>query len=212
MKASIIVGFAILSIVFVLATDQYLFCPVFQFSPPQPFKGDSLYNPYKNVIPGNWIRCNFHAHTHCWGGLTNGCGTDTDIDSVYNSLHYGIHEVSNYEHIDTALPGDTQHINCYEHGYNIMKTHQLVIGASYVCLVDYLLLQTINNKQEILNLLDVDTGAIVALTHPSIREAYMARDFQNFRGIVAWRWKTPQLVSRLMGCRIKCWPAGIYIG
>jgi hypothetical protein len=182
MKTAAVVAFVLLSLILILATDQYLFCPVYRFSPPQAFKGDSLYNPYQNVKAGEWIRCNFHAHTHCWDGLTNGNGSDADIDSIYNRLHYGIHEVSNYEFIDTALPSDKQHINCYEHGYNIRKTHQLVIGASGVCLVDYLFPQTINNKQEILNLLDADTGALVALSHPRIRKAYEADDFSSLTG------------------------------
>lgn len=182
MKAARISLFVLASVLLIIATDQYLFCPVYRFPGFKPFAGDSLYNPYKNISFHNWVRCNFHAHTHCWEGFTNGRGAGADVNKVYASLHYGVHAISNYEEIDTTGCSEKQHINCYEHGYNMNKVHQLVIGASHVCFKDYLLPQTLSNKQCIMNLLDADTSALVVINHPRIRKAYRAADFAKLTG------------------------------
>src|SRR5690349_6465529 len=102
MRALLPALLAVASIVVVAATDQYLFCPIYTFNNTGPFSGDSIYNPYVAVVPQDWVRCNFHAHVHCWGGLTNGHGNAPIADSVYNSLHYGVHAISNYMRIDTT--------------------------------------------------------------------------------------------------------------
>lgn len=160
-------------------TDQYLFCPVYTFTAPTPFAGDSIYNPYVNLVPEHWIKCNFHAHIRCWEGLTKGSGNAKDERSIYKSLNYGVNAISNYQSIDTdnsSMPG---YITGYEHGYNVLKTHQLVLGTHNICWKDYLFPQTINNKQDILNRLSVDSNALVILNHPLIRKAYVASDL-NF--------------------------------
>ena len=101
-----------------------------------------------------------------------------DIYSVYNSLHYGVHTISNYQFIDTTFHTLSTYISGYEHGYNIKKNHQLVIGAKKVCWKDYLLPQTIYNKQDILNHLSVtDTSALIIINHPLVRNGYSASDF-----------------------------------
>jgi hypothetical protein len=166
------------SIVVVAATDQYLFCPIYTFKNTKPFSGDSIYNPYAAVLPQDWVRCNFHAHIHCWGGITNGHGSASTADSVYNSLHYGVHVISNYMRIDTTCHTEPFYVPGYEHGYNIRKNHQLVLGAAKVCWKDYLLPQTLNNKQDIINRLSADTNTLVIVNHPMVRNGYSVRDFQ----------------------------------
>src|SRR3954471_7654946 len=110
---------AVASIVVVAAADQYLFCPIYTFEKNKPFSGDSIYNPYVAVVPQDWVRCNFHAHIHCWGGITNGHGSAPTADSIYNSLHYGVHAISNYMRIDTTYHTEPFYVPGYEHGYNI---------------------------------------------------------------------------------------------
>lgn len=165
------------SVIVYVTVDQYLFCPVYSFSGVAPFSGDSIYNPYAAPSSNRWVKCNFHAHAHCWQGLTYGYGTPTDIHSVYTKLHYAIDAVSNYQNIDTTgntLPG---YISCYEHGYNILKTHQLVAGAGEVCWKDYLLPQTTSNKQDILNRISgTDRNGFIAINHPMVRNGYSAYD------------------------------------
>jgi hypothetical protein len=133
MKTILIVLLVLASFIVLTATDQYFFCPVYSFAKAVPFNGDSIYNPYAASIQSGWVKCNFHAHAHCWDGITYGHGTPIDIHHVYNNLHYGVHAVSNYQSIDTASQSSPGYIGCYEHGYNMLKSHQLVIGANKVC-------------------------------------------------------------------------------
>jgi hypothetical protein len=63
------------------------FCPVYSFTGATSFAGDSIYNPYALSVSGNWEKCNFHSHAHCWKGLTSGKGTASDV-------HQGIQQAS----------------------------------------------------------------------------------------------------------------------
>src|ERR1700712_3836331 len=142
MKFISITLFTLASIVILAVTDQYLFCPVYTFPSPKAFAGDSLYNPYASALPRNWVKCNFHAHVHCWKGVTNGHGNATYANYLYSNLHYGVHAISNYQSIDTSASKLPSYVTAYEHGYNMMKNQQLVLGANKVCWKDYLLPQT----------------------------------------------------------------------
>lgn len=170
----------LLSVVIFLIVDQYLFCPIYSFAPARPFSGDSIYNPYAAITNGKWIKSNFHAHAHSWQGVTNGNGSAVDIHRVYNQLGYGIHAVSNYESIDTTFQSSPAYISAYEHGYNLLKTHQLVLGAKAVCWKDYLLPQTVNNKQNIIQRIHhTDSNAFISINHPALRNGYDASDFRK---------------------------------
>lgn len=166
------------SVIVYLIIDQYLFCPVYSFAPAHPFSGDSIYNPYAATENGNWVKANFHAHAHSWQGVTNGKGSAADIHRVYNKLGYSVHAVSNYESIDTTLQSSPSYISAYEHGYNLLKTHQLVLNAEAVCWKDYLLPQTIHNKQNIIQRIhQTDSNAFISINHPAVRNSYSAADF-----------------------------------
>jgi hypothetical protein len=179
MKALKIMLLVLSSVLIVLVVEQYLFCPVYTFEKPTSFSGDLIYNPYTSALPGHWIKCNFHAHARCWGGITNGKGTADNIDEAYDKLHYGIHAISDYEFIDTTHQFSPNYISSYEHGYNVSKIHQLILNASSVCWADYLLPQTISNKQHILDDLNRDAPqGLVAINHPLLRQAYKRSDFK----------------------------------
>ena len=167
-----------LSFILWIIVNQYFFCPHFSFSSPRPFSGKLLYNPYDSINPNNWIKCNFHAHTNAWHGLTHGKGTAADISHVYDSMKYAVHCVSNYEKIDTTFIRTPGFIPAYEHGYGINKTHQLVLGGSKVCWNDYLFPQTLSNKQYILNCLSSNPRDVVIVNHPANRTGYYASDFE----------------------------------
>ena len=177
------IAIIITSVILVLITDQYLFCPVYTFTNQGKFYGDSIYNPYSNTNNLNWIQCNFHAHATCWAGITNGEGTANDIHQRYKILGYGVHAVSDYQYIDTNEHTSSNYISSYEHGYNLLKNHQLVLGAAKVCWKDYLLPQSINNKQHIINCLDKsDASGLIVINHPMVRGAYSAHDFTKLTG------------------------------
>jgi hypothetical protein len=167
----------LLSAILFLFLSQFFFSTRFTFDDsPSPFSGNLIYNPYDSLNSEKWVKSNFHAHAKAWKGVTNGHGTAADIHRVYDSLGYGIHSVSNYHNIDTASFANSGYISAYEHGYNLMKTHQLVLGGNKVLWLDYILPQTRNNKQDIINALSPDTNSVVILNHPALRNGYTQED------------------------------------
>jgi hypothetical protein len=159
--------------------DQYVLCPRYTFADPKPFQGSIIVNPYSNSNLADVSVANFHAHTNSWSGLTNGKGNAADIYRRYDSLGHTFHAVSQYHHIDTFRSNESNYVPAYEHGYNIKKTHQLVIGAKQVLWKEFIFPQTIHNKQEVLINLAKDTSNIVVLNHPAIRDGYTTADLKK---------------------------------
>ncbi|WP_139125752.1 CehA/McbA family metallohydrolase domain-containing protein [Arcticibacter eurypsychrophilus] len=168
---------SVLTIIAYFFLTQFFFCTQYTFKSSTSFKGKTLYNPYDSLRSGNWLKCNFHAHANAWKGITNGKGTAEEIHHAYDSLHYDVHCISNYHSIDSTSINSQIYIPAYEHGYNISKTHQLVLGDKKVCWLDYILPQTLSNKQDVLNYLATDTQSLVILNHPKIRNGYRCQDF-----------------------------------
>lgn len=161
-----------------LLVDQYIFCPTYVFEVPKPFSGDSIYNPYDGFNSGEWTLANFHAHTSSWLGVTNGKGDAKDVYEGYDSMGYGIHLISEYQKINRYGDTGRNHINAYEQGYNLPKSHRLVIGARKVIWKDYFFPQTLSNKQDMLNRLTADTGTVIVLNHPAMRIGYSPADLK----------------------------------
>ncbi|WP_373515782.1 hypothetical protein [Persicitalea sp.] len=178
MKLLHVVLFGVASIILALIVSQYFFCPRFHFEEQSPFEGPILYNPYKDLNPSPWVKCNFHAHARAWNGVTSGKGNAADIHRAYRSLNYGVHCVSNYHEIDSTDSDEKAFIAAYEHGYNPSKTHQLVLGSRRVLWLDYLLPQTVHNKQYVLSRLRTP-GSITVLNHPEIRRGYTGEDLDR---------------------------------
>lgn len=183
MKAFKIIWLVLLSAIISLIIDQYLFCPAYTFDNITPFSGDSIYNPYADAVGNKWVKCNFHAHDNCWDGITNGKGSSNDIYNKYNNLHYIIHAISNYQRIDTTHHYLPNYISSYEHGYNILKSHQLVLGANTVCWKDYFFPQTLNNKQHIIYCLhNASPNGLVIINHPMLRGNYSVMNLKYLTG------------------------------
>ena len=125
------------------------------------------------------VIANFHAHSRVWKGWTNGKGSAADIWRRYDSMGYRFHAVSQYHLIDTFSHQASNYVPGYEHGLNLKKTHQLVLGASSVLWKDYFFPQTIDNKQHIINQLAADPNAMVVLNHPGMRNGYTPSDFKK---------------------------------
>lgn len=164
-----------------ICLDQYLFCPRFTFASPTPFSGKNKINPYAGVNIQDVSVANFHGHTEIWNGLTNGKGTAKDLHGRYDSMGHDFHAVSQYHSIDTTGYSQKHYLPAYEHGYNINKTHQLVLGSEKVVWKDYLFPQTIHNKQDVLIRLAKDTSNIVVVNHPAIRNGYTYDDLKKLR-------------------------------
>jgi hypothetical protein len=180
--------------IIVLLVQQYFFCPQYQFNDPKPFQGRVINNPYSRMNPENWVKCNFHAHAKSWGGITNGHGTAQDVHQAYEKLHYGMHCVSNYHSIDTSNIGDINYLPAYEHGYNIQKTHQLVLGGRNVTWLDYIFPQTTHNKQHLLQKLR-GQNTLIILNHPALRKGYTPEDLKLLSGYDCMEVLNPTVTS-----------------
>lgn len=146
-------------------------------------RGDttSWFNPYTTAV-GQWYKANLHLHSHAWFGTTDGRTNSLGaIDSAYRALGYGALTLSNYQRID-SLGFGWHHIPCYEHGYNIQKTHQLVVGARSVIWLDCILPQTLFVKQWILDILR-PTAEVLIAAHPAFgRPSYTPNDMALLGG------------------------------
>lgn len=162
-----------------LLIDQYVICPATQFPSSKPFAGKFIYNPYLNFDSIDIAVANFHAHAKAWKGLTNGKGNGGDVWRRYDSLGFTFHALSQYFTIDTFNQHQVNYIPVYEHGINLKKTHQLVIGANNVEWKDYVFPQTIHNKQHIINKIAEDPNVLIALNHPGMLNGYKKEDFEQ---------------------------------
>jgi hypothetical protein len=178
-----------------LFVSQYFFCARFYEHQNTPFEGIRIFNPYDSTeCSGKWIKSNFHAHSRAWKGITNGHGSAADIHNAYQRLRYDVHCVSNYHYIDKTDETDAHHIPAYEHGYNLQKTHQLVLGSNAVQWLDYLLPQSFHNKQHVLQQLN-DTNTVVILNHPGLRNGYSLDDFTSLTNYDCMEVLNPSMVS-----------------
>jgi hypothetical protein len=157
--------------------DQYVVCPTYAFRAPEPFRGDSLYNPYRGFREEEWTMANFHAHTASWFGLTNGKGGESDLHNAYDSMGYGIRLISDYQKINRHGDSEPGYISAYEHGYNLPKAHHLVLGSASVVWKDYFLPQTLSNKQDLLDRL-AEPGNAVVINHPAMRTGFRPADLK----------------------------------
>lgn len=158
----------------------YGMSPSYVFPPATRFGGASLYNPYEGT-PSLWLKANLHAHAHAWGGVTNGRSTVAQTVATYRAEGYDVAAVSNYQSID-ARPGE---VRVYEQGYSAHKAHLLVIGAKRVDWWDYPLLEGPNEKQDRIDRLRKH-GALVAIVHPEMRNAFSASDMRRLTGYSAF--------------------------
>ncbi len=146
----------------------YLLQPSYRFPATKSFAGTALYNPYAGLGRG-WQRVNFHAHARAWLHATDGRQSDAEVVRHYRALGYQAAQLSNYQHITGAQLGDSTFLPVYEHGYNVDKIHQLVIGARRVDWLDFPWHQTIQNRQFVLDRLH-RSGALVVVAHPELRD------------------------------------------
>lgn len=161
----------------------YLSVPRYQFKVGQPFHGSYLYNPYQNMDPTEWKRCNFHCHSRKYMGITNGrMSKESDIDSVYQALGHDHYGISDYMSINPHGNDRHDYIPAYEHGYGFFrKTHQLCIGAQKVCLMDFPFMQSLDMKQHMLNVLQQHTRFAVP-AHASFTSGYKVSDMRYLSG------------------------------
>jgi hypothetical protein len=165
-----------ITILLIITTIPYYNTRIYNFSEPKPFQGDHFYNPYSD-IKGNWIKANFHAHSHAFGGIAKGKNTKDELIERYKSLGYQIICISNYNQADFKNEGRQLFFRVYEHGFNFNWTHQLAINTEKTSYFDFLFFQSKSHKQFIINKLK-NENTIVALAHPAFKNSYNQNDLK----------------------------------
>ena len=147
-----------------------------------PFAGDYWHNPYQNVNLTNVYSANFHAHTNAWGMFTDGRdATPEGLYDAYRRMGFDVIAISDYQSINRFRSTEPDYIPVYERGYNIRKTHQLVLGARRVIHFDVILPQTTRMKQYLINGLQ-GTGELIVLAHPKSWGGYSDEDLLQLTG------------------------------
>lgn len=160
---------------------QQIQTEVYNFPEPKSFSGDFLYNPYKNLSQ-NWFKSNFHAHSIVIEYILNGNNTPEEVVEHYAANNYDVIGLSNYHNIaPDYIYGNKLYIPMYEHGYNVMKSHRLVIGTSEVSFFDCLINYSLSNKQYIVNRLK-PTSDVLAIAHPKFRNGHTIDDLTKLTG------------------------------
>ena len=206
MKPLRIVLILFLTAIMWLLLTQFFFCSRYNFISSAPFTGSFIYNPYDSLDAGKWIKGNFHAHSNAWKGITYGHGTNENVHQAYEDQKYAVHCVSNYQKLDVPSVKNKSFISAYEHGYNLTKTHQLVLGGNQVCWLDYFFPQTLHNKQDILNRLATDRNAVIVLSHPAVRKGYMPEDILYLSNYHCMEVLSPMGISSMQ------WDAALSVG
>lgn len=177
----------------------YLWCPVHRFPAPRPFHGQHWYNPYATVTSETrWWKVNLHAHTHAWLGLTAGHGSAEDALARYRAMGYDAALVSNYQAITRSRVDAPAALTAYEHGFNLRKTHFLVLAPRRVDWLDYPLLQGRDEEQHRIDRLR-STAGIVIMAHPWLRHAVANADLQALTGYTAME------IGSKMGRSVDAW-------
>jgi hypothetical protein len=177
-KATIVFTKLIISIILVVIFfigSIYIQTTIYTFPPPTPFSGDSLINPYQN-IDNKKYKCNFHAHSKAWKGITNGHNSSQDLTKAYKDQGYTVAGISNYHCITDSINSNSPvYIPVYEHGINIFKSHLLGIEPRKPSFFDFPLWQNTSQKQQIIN--DIrNNGGLVTIAHPKFMDGHTLED------------------------------------
>lgn len=172
-----LISFFVLTVLIVI-TFFYLNSEIFNFSETSIFKGKEIYNPYEN-IGDRRIKANFHAHSKAWGGTTNGKSTEKELFDHYKKNDYDVAGISNYHNISRYGRNKKGiYIPVYEHGFNPLKSHLLIINPQKVSYFDFPLLQTVHHQQTIINKV-TNNKTLIAIAHPDFGMSRSLSDFKK---------------------------------
>lgn len=172
-----LLGICILTLILLIL--QYAVNPKYRFPEPHAFKGEYIYNPYRNFDATKWRIANFHAHDRkFFRNAESAAISIKNLDSLYKYFGYSIISISDYQFINNYENKNKWFVPVYEHGYQYYKNHQLVLNAKKVSWLDFPFRQTLSNKQFIIDRMKKDTTAFITIVHPHYRKAYSYRDFK----------------------------------
>ena len=159
--------------VFLALGIPYLIPPVYNFTEPQPFKGNLFYNPYADIDSTKWLKSNFHEHSSVWSGITSGKeSTVEDIKKTYKELNYDIIGISDYMSVNPESDAVV-----YEYSLSFSKSHYIIFGDTRVKWFYIPYIQNVNQKQFMINYLKSGTN-LTAVAHPSMVNAFRFADLK----------------------------------
>ena len=168
----------LLGLIFIF-TLQYLKIEIFFKEKNTPFSGEYFYNPY-NDFSLNTLKANFHTHSKSGNNSVNNPNEKEKVYRHYKNNGYDIASISDYQKI-TQDQTSPNYIPVYEHGYNLRKSHQLVINSKKVSFFDFSIIQTYHTRQQVINKLKLTEGLIV-LAHPDLWGGYKVEDMNYLKG------------------------------
>ena len=155
-----------------LLLSFYLKINYYEFSEAKKFQGNDWYNPYDNLSSVK-VKANFHAHTKKWSGVTFGENSEEELTTAYLARNYDVVGISNYHSISDFMGESPLYIPVYEHGLNIFKVHNLVIGAKEVGLPGFPFHFSLHQTQQMLQRTS-GLGELNALAHPTMSKLPVA--------------------------------------
>jgi hypothetical protein len=153
--------------------------PSYDFPAQRPFEGDSWSNPYAGWR-GSFLKVNLHAHSRAWGGLTAGETSAHELSRAYAERGFAALAVSNYQQVTHVEAAPLPMIRGYEHGFNLRKSHRLVLGTDHVVGIDFPV-STRSSRQWVLGVLG-QSGGLVGLNHPALRQGHSCDDVGALTG------------------------------
>lgn len=115
-------------------------------------------------------------------GLTSASkNRQEDVAARYKELNYDVIGISEYQKINGLMENEPSYIPVYEHGYGLLKSHELVIGAEKVSWYDFLFFQSFSNTQNVIVRLR-NGNEVISVNHPRLRNAFTPEKLKYIRG------------------------------
>ncbi|MDX2014310.1 MAG: hypothetical protein SFW67_29185 [Myxococcaceae bacterium] len=183
-----------MAMVGLVLTAPFAAVPSYDFPGPRPFAGDRWLNPYEGWR-GGFLKVNLHAHSAAWLGVTAGDASPEAMAQRYAEFGFDALALSNYHQLTQLEAPPLPMLRAYEHGFNLTKSHRLVLGGSDVVALDFPL-STRSMRQWVLELLGV-RAALVGLNHPSLRGGHDCADVERLTGFQLLEVHNPYATSAL---------------
>jgi len=185
----------------------YVRIEIYYWPEARPFAGEQWYNPYAGAFSYQPLRANFHAHTKSWLGVTYGENSEPEMAAAYAKRGYDIIGISNYHSISKYLDTSQLYIPVYEHGLNLLKVHNLPLGATEVLFPGFPIHFSIHQTQQMLNR-TARISELNALCHPTMSRipprkmdrltGYSLLEVGNTLGMSLEHWDTALSAGRLV--------------
>lgn len=168
----------VLVVMLLLCTVSYIGVPVYRFDRGRAFRGDRIYDPYADVVPGQWRKANFHAHQ----SEKPKCDYSVDrMVEAYRLNGYDVVGIADHQKINLGGADRPGFVPTYEHGYGLNRVHFLLLGARKVSWRDYPVMLSFSQMQFKLACLRPQ-AELVALNHPGQARWIDHRVYDRLRG------------------------------